>query len=89
MLALSHGVSFLQDFLLGREYDRLSMPSLMFQPHARMALVCGVLMLGVAVAGLFPTVGRGTAFAVLMILLKLLADAISHGLAHPGSRSTG
>jgi Family of unknown function (DUF6498) len=81
-LALSHGVSFVRNFLMEREYDRVSLPSLMFWPYARMSVVCGVLLLGVGVAPLFPLLGRETAFAVAMVLLKLLADAVSHSIEH-------
>ena len=81
-LALSHGVSVVRNFLMEREYDRVSLPSLMFWPYARMSVVCGVLLLGIGVAPLVPALGRETAFAVVMILLKLLADAVSHVVEH-------
>jgi hypothetical protein len=41
-----------------------------------------VLLLGLAVAQALPGLGRETAFAVVMVLLKLLADAASHTLEH-------
>ena len=81
-LALSHGVSFVRNFLLEREYDRVSLLGLMFWPYARMSLVAVVLLLGVGVAPLFPALGRETTFAVVMVLLKLLADAATHALEH-------
>jgi Family of unknown function (DUF6498) len=82
VLCLSHGVSFLRNFLLGREYHRLTIGSLVFWPYARMSLVGGVLVAGIAVARLVPSLGGETAFAVVMVLLKLLADAASHSLEH-------
>jgi hypothetical protein len=81
-LCLSHGVSFVRNFLLGREYDRVSIGSLVFAPYVRMSLVGGVLLLGIAIARLVPALGQETAFAVVMVLLKLLADAVSHTLEH-------
>jgi hypothetical protein len=81
-LCLSHGISLVRNFLLGREYDRLTLASLVFWPYARMSLVGGVLLLGIAIARLLPGLGRETAFAVVMVLLKLLADAASHSLEH-------
>jgi hypothetical protein len=82
VLCLSHGVSLVRNFLVGREYDRLNIVSLVFWPYARMSLVGTVLLLGIAVAGIVPGLGRETAFAVVMVLLKLLADAASHTLEH-------
>jgi hypothetical protein len=82
VLSLSHGVSLVRNFLIGREYDRLNIVGLVFWPYARMALVGAVLLLGIAVARLVPGLGRETAFAVAMVLLKLMADAASHTLEH-------
>jgi hypothetical protein len=82
VLCLSHGVSFVRNFLVGREYDRLDILGLAFWPYARMSLVGGVLLLGIAVARLLPDLGRQTAFAAVMVLLKLGADAVSHSLEH-------
>jgi hypothetical protein len=81
-LCLSHGVSLVRNFLLDREYDRINIVSLVFLPYMRMSLVGTVLLLGVAAAGVLPGLGRETAFAVAMVLLKLLADAASHRLEH-------
>jgi Family of unknown function (DUF6498) len=81
-LCLSHAVSLVRNFLLQREYDRVSLASLFFWPYARMSLVCGVLLLGIAIARLIPGLGRETAFALVMVLLKLVADAASHRLEH-------
>jgi hypothetical protein len=83
-LTLSHGVSFVRNFLLGREYDRLSIGTLVFWPYARMSLVGVVLLAGIAVTRLVPALGGETAFAVVIVLVKLLADAASHALGHRG-----
>ena len=83
-LCLSHGVSFVRNFLAGREYHRLSIASLVFWPYARMALVGMVLLAGIAAASLMPALAPETAFAVVMVLLKLLADVVSHTLEHRG-----
>lgn len=81
-LCLSHGVSFVRNFLLGREYQRLNLVSLAFWPYARMSLVGGVLLLGIAVARLLPGLGGQTMFAVVIVLLKLGADAVTHSVEH-------
>jgi hypothetical protein len=81
-LGLSHAVSFARNFLLGREYDRVNLLELAFWPYARMSLVGGVLLLGVAAARLTPGIGRQALFAAVMVLLKLAADAVSHVAEH-------
>ena len=81
-------MSFVRDFVVGREYQRLTIMSLVFRPYARMSLVAGVLLLGVLAARLLPGLGRETAFAVVMVLLKLGADAVSHSLEHSHYRSS-
>jgi uncharacterized protein DUF6498 len=82
MLCLSHGISFAKNFLLDREYDRVSVGSLMFWPYARMSLVGGVLLAGIVITRMIPRLGNASSFAVVMVLLKLLADALSHRLEH-------
>jgi hypothetical protein len=82
VLALSHGVSFVRNFLAGREYDRIDVVSLAFWPYLRMSLVAVTLLAGLAVAGLLPGVGRQAAFAGVMVLLKLAVDAMSHIFEH-------
>ena len=81
-LVLSHGISFVRNFLLGREYDRLGVVELVVLPYARMALVLFLLLAGVGVAGLWPGLGRETGFALVMVLLKLILDAASHLVEH-------
>jgi hypothetical protein len=88
VLGVSHAVSFVRDFVVGREYQGLTIMSLAFRPYARMSLVGGVLLLGILAAGLLPGRGRETTFAVVMVLLKLGADALSHSLEHRHYRSS-
>lgn len=83
-LAVSHGISFARNFLAGREFDRLTIVELVFWPYLRMSLVAVILLLGVAIARLVPGAGGQTAFVVIMVLLKLGADAASHTLEHRG-----
>lgn len=82
MLCLSHGISLVKNFLLAREYDRVSVGNLMFWPYARMSLVGAVLLGGVVIARIMPGLGSASSFAVVMVVLKLLADALSHRLEH-------
>ena len=81
-LILSHGTSFVRNFLMGREYDRVGILGLAFWPYARMSLVGGLLLVGTAVARLLPGVGRQTLFAAVIVLLKLGVDLVSHVVEH-------
>lgn len=82
VLGLSHGISFARNFLAGREYDRIDVVTLAFWPYVRMSLVAVTLLVGLAIAGLLPVVGRHAGFAGVMVLLKLGVDAISHLFEH-------
>lgn len=82
VLGLSHGVSFARNFLGGREYDRIDVVTLAFWPYVRMSLVAAILLVGLAIPGLLPGVGRHAAFAGVMVLLKLGVDAMSHVFEH-------
>jgi hypothetical protein len=82
MLFLSHGVSFLMNFLGRREFKRSNVLLLLFRPYARMVLMLIVLLLGFAAAAFVPALGRTTAFAVAIVLLKLLVDLASHKFDH-------
>jgi hypothetical protein len=82
VLGLSHGVSFARNFLAGREYDRVDVVTLAFWPYVRMSLVAATLLVGLAIAGVLPGVGRHAAFAGVMVLLKLGVDAMSHIFEH-------
>jgi Family of unknown function (DUF6498) len=82
VLGLSHGVSFARNFLAGREYDRIDVVSLAFWPYVRMSLFAATLLVGLAIAGVLPGVGRHAAFAGVLVLLKLGVDAMSHVFEH-------
>ena len=81
-LVLSHGVSFVRNFLGSREYDRVSLIGLVFWPYARISLVAVLLLVGTAVARVLPGAGRAALFAAVMVLLKLGADLVSHVAEH-------
>src|SRR5262245_4893899 len=81
-LILSHAISFVRNFLLKHEYDRLNVLVLVFFPYMRLSLVGTVLLAGVAAAYFLPGLDRQTAFALVMILVKMGADAVSHTVEH-------
>ncbi len=77
-LFVSHGVSFVRNFLIGREYDRVNVLTLVFWPYARMSFVAGILLIGITVAALVPGLRQETGFALTMVILKLGADLLGH-----------
>ncbi|MDH3497904.1 MAG: DUF6498-containing protein [Gemmatimonadota bacterium] len=77
-LVLSHGFSFVRNFLVGREYVRRSVPALVFWPYARMSLVMLVLAIGLGLAALQGGLASATTFAIMMVLVKTIADGITH-----------
>lgn len=81
-LLLSHGYSFVHNFLMNREYASLSIVGLIFYPYARMILVALVLGLGFVVAQALPAVAATTAFVVALVLVKLAADGATHRFEH-------
>ena len=81
-LVLSHGVSFVRNFVIGREYRRVTLLELIFLPYLRMGLVAIVLAAGLVAIRLLPGWANATLFAVVMILAKLAADCVSHTVEH-------
>jgi len=81
-LFVSHGVSFIRHFLVGREYERTNLFGLILRPYLRMALVGAVLLAGVVLVALVPRLGSATVFSVVIVLAKLGADLFSHRLEH-------
>ena len=80
--ALSHGVSFVCNFVIGREYQRMMLFELIFLPYLRMGLVAMVLAAGLVAVRLLPGLASATPFAVVMVLGKLAADLVSHTVEH-------
>ncbi len=81
-LVISHGVSFIFNFLGRREYQRTNIVVLLFWPYARMALVIVVLSIAGVIAALAPPLGRTTVFALGVVCLKIAADLASHAIEH-------
>lgn len=81
-LLVSHGVSFLLNFLIRREYKKARVLFLLFWPYARMAGLYLVIALGLVVARVQPVLARSTVFAVTIVLAKLTADLAMHRFEH-------
>lgn len=81
-LVLSHGVSFVRNFVIGREYQRMTLFELIVLPYLRMGLVAMMLAAGLVAVRLLPGWANATPFAVVMVLGKLAADFVSHTVEH-------
>ena len=78
-LFLSHGMSFVLNFLLGGERDELSLKQLMAAPYGRiMILHIAIIFGGVGVMAL----GQPVAMLVILVLLKLVLDVKLHLREH-------
>ena len=82
ILVASHGLSFVWNFLIGREYRTQNLPALVVWPYARMAAVSVVVVVGLLVIALFPAAGHAHLAVIVFVLLKTVADALSHRWEH-------
>jgi len=87
VLFISHGVSLIFNYVRKQEYKRDNILKLLFFPYARMFLVVVVVALGMIASVSVPSLNRMTAFSVTVILLKLLADLLSHLWEHRSARA--
>ena len=78
-LFISHGVSFLLNFLLGGERDRLTVSQLMAAPYGRIVILHVTI-----IAGAFATMALGQPIFLLIILvaLKIGVDVSMHLREH-------
>jgi hypothetical protein len=78
-LFVSHGISFVANFLLGGERERLALKDLMAAPYGRiMILHVTIILGGIAVMAL----GEPLAMLVVLVLLKLGLDLALHQREH-------
>jgi len=82
VLVASHGVSFVWNVLWKREFATHSLIGLLFWPYVRMALVLAVVLSGLFVVKLNPGMEGATVMIVLRVLLKTIADAVTHLWEH-------
>ena len=81
-LFISHGISFVMNFLLRHEYEKTNLLVLLFWPYVRMSLVMAALAAGLVAAALLPALDTSTVFGVAIVLVKLAADLVMHMLEH-------
>jgi hypothetical protein len=74
-LLLSHGFSFVWNYLLGGEYKNVGLQVLMNQPYARVIVLHIVILFG---AGLTTALGSPTPALVLLVGLKIGMDVRAH-----------
>ena len=82
VLFVSHGISFVQNFIRRREYRQSGILMLLFWPYARLALMLPVVLLGFAATRMIPALARTALFTAAVILLKLFVDYATHRIEH-------
>jgi len=82
VLLISHGVSFVLNFLIRGEYKRSNVLILLVKPYARMILVLVVMVLGFIATYYTNDLTGATGFAVAIVLVKLTVDLVSHAFEH-------
>lgn len=74
-IVLSHGFSFVHNYLAGGEFRRASLPQLMFQPYARVMVLHVSILVGGFVA---KAMGAPSVVLIVLITLKTAIDLRSH-----------
>lgn len=78
-LAVSHGVSFVVNFIGQREYERVSLSEQMVAPYGRIVVMHITIMLS---AFLLSLLGSPRITLVLLVLLKIAIDLFAHSKEH-------
>jgi len=74
-MVLSHGFSFLHNYIAGGEFRRASLPQLMFQPYARVMVLHVTILIGGFAA---KAMGAPVAALIVLIALKTALDLRAH-----------
>ena len=81
-LFLSHGISFVINYILKGEYKQANLNNLMWQPYGRLF----VLHLTIIFSGLLVSaLGSPTGGLILLVVLKVAIDALAHLKLHAGN----
>jgi len=82
-LAVSHGISFVKNFLYGQEYRSLKLNEIMMRPYKRIVLM----QVAVIAGGVFVMkLGSPVALLCVLILLKIAMDVGLHVRSHRAVR---
>lgn len=84
---ISHGISFWQNFIGKKEYEKTTVQALMFAPYRRIAIV-HLTILGAGLLFTFVFTGQSIFYAIAFFILKIAIDIWAHTKAHSftGSR---
>ena len=78
VLLVSHGISFVVNFLILGEYRRARLGDLITLPFKRSLALLAAILLGLVVVVLVPWLASTTLFAAIVIVLKVLWDLRLH-----------
>lgn len=78
-LFVSHGISFVYNYIRNQEYKRIAFQDLFFQPYKRIFIMHITIVIGAFIAFQFE---QPTLFLVLLIFLKIVVDIFSHKKEH-------
>jgi len=82
-LAVSHGVSFWQNYIGKGEYKERTAPAQMFAPYGRIVVLHVVILFGGFVVMLF---GSPLPLLILLVLIKIVIDLGLHAWSHSGKK---
>ena len=78
-MTISHGMSFVSNYIPNGEYKKAEVNNLIMAPHARVFAMHFVIILGLI---LYATVQQSLSILLLFIFIKTLADVIAHTNEH-------
>ena len=84
-LLLSHGISFVLNYILKGEYKEASLYDLMKQPFSRVLIMHVTIIVG---GILLLALGSPTGGLILLVVLKMAIDALAHLKQHTGKGPT-
>lgn len=93
LLAMSHLVSFVANFLVRGEFRSASLVLLLVQPFLRTGLLVALVIIGAILGAAKPAIAAATLFTALLVVVKIASDVIAHqaerarlqpGVAHAG-----
>jgi len=78
-LMISHGISFVQHFVIGKEYETLSTQKLMSRPYGRIVVLHVAIIAG---GFLVMTLGSSLGLLLILVVLKIGLDITLHNRSH-------
>ncbi len=78
LLLASHAVSFVANFLIGKEYRTARVVPLLLLPFTRCLALFGAIILALIIAKLVPALSNTAGFAIVLIVFKLAWDLRLH-----------